>query len=86
MKVEMFVIPGCSECAAARARLRAAAQKVAKNLEWRELNVLDDFDYAVELGVMTLPSIVIDGELVFSSTPTVAQLRDALIERHGARV
>ena len=85
MKVEMFVIPGCSECVAARARLRAAAQKVAKNLEWRELNVLDDLDYAVELGVMTLPSIVIDGELVFSSTPTVAQLRDALIERHGAR-
>jgi thioredoxin 1 len=85
MKVEMFVIPGCSECAAARARLRAAAQEVVKNLDWRELNVLDDFDYAVELGVMTLPSIVIDGELVFSSTPTVAQLRDALIERHGAR-
>jgi thioredoxin 1 len=85
MKVEMFVIPGCSECAAARARLRAAAQEVAKNLEWRELNVLDDLDYAVELGVMTPPSIVIDGELVFSSTPTVAQLRDALIERHGAR-
>jgi len=82
----MFVIPGCSECVAARARLRAAAQEVVKNLDWRELNVLDDFDYAVELGVMTLPSIVIDGELVFSSTPTVAQLRDALIERHGARV
>jgi len=81
----MFVIPGCSECVAARARLRAAAQEVVKNLDWRELNVLDDFDYAVELGVMTLPSIVIDGELVFSSTPTVAQLRDALIERHGAR-
>ena len=80
----MFVIPGCSECVAARARLRAAAQEVVKNLDWRELNVLDDFDYAVELGVMT--SIVIDGELVFSSTPTVAQLRDALIKLHGARV
>jgi thioredoxin 1 len=50
------------------------------------LNVLDDLDYAVELGVMALPSIVIDGELVFTSTPTLAQLRDALIERHGARV
>jgi len=72
-----------------RCRARSAAgssAEVAKNLEWRELNVLDDLDYAVELGVMTLPSIVIDGELVFSSTPTVAQLRDALIERHGARV
>jgi thioredoxin 1 len=85
MKVEMFITPGCSECVAARARLRAAAQELVKDLEWRELNVLDDLDYAVQLGVMTLPSIVIDGELVFTSTPTVAQLRDALIERHGAR-
>jgi len=85
MKVEIFVTPGCPECVAARAQLRAAAQEVVKDLEWRELNVLDDLDYAVELGVITLPSIVIDGELVFTSTPTVARLCDALIERHGAR-
>jgi len=85
MKVEMFYTPGCPECVAAQAKLRIAAQEVVQNLEWRELNVLDDLDHAVEFGVMTLPSIVIDGELVFSSMPTASQLRNALIERNRGR-
>ena len=86
MKVEIFYTPGCSECVAAHAKLRKAAQEAVKDLEWRELNVLDDLDHAVELGVITLPSIVVDGELVFTSMPTVVQLREALIERNGARL
>jgi glutaredoxin len=81
----MFYTPGCSECVAAHAKLRAAAQEAVKDLEWRDVSVLDDLDHAVELGVITLPSIVIDGKLVFTSMPTVTQLRDALIERNGAR-
>jgi glutaredoxin len=85
MKVEIFYTPGCSECVAAHAKLRTAAREAVKDLEWRELNVLDDLDYAVELGVITLPSIVVDGELVFTSMPTVAQLREALIKRNGGR-
>ncbi len=85
MKVELFHAPGCSECVAAHAKLRTAAREAVKDLEWRELNVLDALDYAVELGVLTLPSIVVDGQLVFTSMPTVAQLREALIERNGVR-
>ncbi len=84
MKIELFYTPGCSECVAAHAKLRAIAQELVKDLEWRELNVLDDLDYAVELGVPTLPSIAVDGELVFTSMPTVAQLREALRKRTGA--
>ena len=83
MTVEMFYTLGCPECVAAQTKLRAAIQEVVKDLVWREVNVLDDLDHAVELGVMTLPSIAIDGELIFTSMPTVAQLRDALIERSG---
>ena len=85
MKIEIFYTPGCSECVAAHAKLRTAAQESVNDLEWRELNVLDDLDYAVELGVLTLPSIVVDGELVFTSMPTVTQLREALIKRSGAK-
>jgi hypothetical protein len=85
MMVEMFYTPGCTACAVRHDELRAAAQKVLKNLDWREINVLDNVDRAVELGVLTLPSIVIDGELVFASMPTVTQLRQALIERNGGR-
>ncbi len=77
----MFYTPGCSTCVAAQAELRTAAKETVKDLEWRELNVLDDLDYAVELGVITLPSIAVDGQLIFTSMPTVAQLRQALIER-----
>lgn len=85
MKVEMFHAAGCSACVAAHDELRTAAQEVVKDLDWRELNVADELDYAVELGVMTLPSIVIDGELVFKSMPTVKQFRAALAARTGAQ-
>jgi thioredoxin 1 len=85
MKIEMFHAPGCAACASARDELRAAAHQVVKGLDWREVNTVDDLDHAVELGVLTLPSIAIDGELVFTSLPTVAQLREALIERNKGR-
>lgn len=81
----MFYTPGCSECVARQAELRTAAQEAVKDLEWRNVNALDEIDRAADLGVITLPSIVIDGELVFTSMPTVAQLRNALIRRSGER-
>src|SRR5262249_41115406 len=85
MKIEVFYALGCAACVAQHDELRAAAQSVLKNLEWREGNVVDNVGRAVEFGVLTLPSIVIDGELVFTSMPSVAQLRNALIERNGGR-
>jgi hypothetical protein len=81
MKVEIFYTPGCSACVAQHDELRAAAQAAVGDLEWRDVNVLHDIDRAVDLGVVTLPAIVIDGELVFTSMPTVAQFRKALAKR-----
>ena len=81
MKVELFYSPGCPECAAAQERLRAAAEEAVRDIEWREVSAVEQIDYAVQLGVLTLPSIVIDGELVFTSMPSPEQLRDALLER-----
>lgn len=81
MIVELFYSPGCDKCAAEQASLKAAALKAVDGLEWRELNVLDELDYAVELGVLTLPAIAIDRKLVFASLPTPERLREALIGR-----
>lgn len=81
MKIELFQAPGCHECAAAEASLKDAAEEAAGTLDWRVLNPVDELDYAVELGVLTLPAIAIDGELVFTSLPTPEQLRDALALR-----
>ena len=85
MKVELFYSPGCSACGDRQAELRTVAQEAIKDVEWREVNILDNVDHAVELGVVTLPSIVIDGEVVFASMPTVVQLRKALIARNRGR-
>lgn len=81
MKVELFYSPGCSRCAAAREDLKATAERTITGIEWRELNILEDLNYAVELGVLTLPALAVDGELLFSSLPTAHQLRNALIRR-----
>jgi hypothetical protein len=81
MKVEMFYTPGCSACVATHDKLRAAAREVVSNIEWRDLNVVENVDRAVELGVLTVPSIVIDGELVFTSMPTITQMRRELTKR-----
>jgi protein-disulfide isomerase len=85
MRIELFHARGCPACAHARAELRTAAQEVVKDLDWREVDVIENLDRAVDLGVLTLPAVVIDGELVFASLPSVAQLRKALVQRKEGR-
>ena len=85
MKVELFYAPGCEKCADSKDKLKALATDLVPGLVWRELNVLDELDYAVELGVLTLPALAINGELVFSALPTSRQLRRELEKRMAGR-
>ena len=79
--IELLHIPGCMRCADSRVALRQAAQAVARDeLIWRDLNVIEHMDYAVSLGVVTLPALAINGHLTFSSLPTPDQLRRALAD------
>ncbi len=82
MKIELFNAPGCESCATALVELQAVATTVS-GVEWCEVNVLDSLDRAVDLGVLTLPALAIDGELVFASLPTPEKLRRALLQRTG---
>ena len=52
-------------------------------VEWREVNLLDDLDRAVDLGVLTLPALAIDGTLAFTALPTAEQLVAELRRRDG---
>lgn len=81
MKVELFHAPDCQKCAAARDILRQAVERAVPGIGWREVNVVDDMDYVVELGVFSTPAVAIDGELVFASLPTAAELVTALLSR-----
>ncbi|AOE85932.1 glutaredoxin family protein [Pseudomonas sp. TCU-HL1] len=85
MKIELFYSPGCERCARAKADLRAIAEATVNDVEWREIDVLDALDRAVEVGVLTLPALAIDGTLAFAALPTPTQLRQELLRRvkHG---
>ncbi|HEC18345.1 MAG TPA: thioredoxin family protein [Gammaproteobacteria bacterium] len=82
IKVEVFSSPGCSKCSHAKSVLQKLAEEIGGDaIQWREVNILDELDYAVALGVLSTPAIAIDGELVFGSLPTAIKLRTELERR-----
>lgn len=82
VRIEVFSSPGCSKCGHARDVLRKLAEELgAGRVEWREVNILEDMDRAVALGVMSTPAIAFDGELVFSGLPSAKKLRQELEKR-----
>ena len=84
INVEVFSSPGCGKCGHAKDVLRSLVDEIGGNkINWKEVNILDDLDRAVELGVMSTPSIAIDDELVFSSLPSAKKLRAELENRLG---
>lgn len=85
MKIELFYAPGCEKCDANWEALKSAAQEAAPGLEWHDLNVMENMDYAVELGVLTLPAMAIDGTLEFPSLPNAKQLVKAIARKTCAR-
>ena len=86
MKIELFQTPGCSSCADSRGALRSIAEETVPDVLWRDVDVMEEFEYAIELGVMSLPAIAVNGQLAFSSLPTPAQLKRELERRTlGAR-
>jgi thioredoxin 1 len=84
VKVEVFSSPGCAKCAQAKTVLKAVAAELGPDkVSWREVNILEEIDYAVELGVMATPAIAINGKLIFVALPSAAKLRGELLNRLG---
>jgi len=79
LNIEVFSSPGCSKCRHAKDVLRQLADELGGDkINWREVNILDEMDHAIELGVMSTPSIAINGDLVFASLPSAKKLRTEL--------
>lgn len=85
IRIEFLAAPGCARCAAARERLRAAAEDAGGGrIRWREVDVTKEAHYAVSLGVVSTPAIALDGELVFAALPGEAELRAEIARRLAA--
>ena len=84
LTVEVLTAPGCSHCQRAKTLAKEVIAELDDDrLQYREINVVEEIDYAVALGVLSTPAIALDGELVFSSPPSATKLRLAILERLG---
>ncbi len=82
IQVEVFSSPGCSRCARAKAELRKIVEEFGGDrIQWRDVNVIEEIDHTVSMGVLSTPAIAIDGKLVFGSLPSGKRLRAVLEER-----
>ncbi len=82
INIEIFSSPGCGKCGHAKEVLCKIAEDMGGDkVQWREVNILEEIDYAVDLGVMTTPSIAINGKLIFAGLPSAKKLRGELEEQ-----
>ena len=83
--VEILTASGCGRCQKAKALVKDVISELSDtNIQYREINVVEEIDYAVKLGVLSTPAIALNGELVFPSPPSAAKLRQAILERLGS--
>ena len=80
--IELFSTSACNRCAQAKQRLQNMVMEFGEGtIAYREVDVLEELDYAVSLGVLTTPCIAIDSELVFTAMPSKKTLRAEIDKR-----
>jgi len=81
VKVELLSVSNCNRCVKLKTEIVKLIHEFNEpRLNYQELDLVEDLDYAVSLGVLTTPSIAIDGQLVFSGAPKIHELKQALIQ------
>ena len=81
INIDVFSSPGCGKCGHAKEVLQELTIELGEDkINWRDVNILEDIDYAVDLGVLSTPSIAINGVLVFKSLPSPSRLREELVD------
>jgi len=77
--IEVFTSTVCSNCQRASRMVEQLLNDPGfESITWREVDVVEEIDYAVAFGVLVTPSIAIGGELLFTALPSKQQLRSAI--------
>jgi thiol-disulfide isomerase/thioredoxin len=82
--VELLTASGCGRCQKIKALAKAVIAELNDDrVRYKEINVVDEIDYAVSLGIMSTPAIALNSELVFVAPPSKTKLRQAILNRLG---
>ncbi len=47
-------------------------------VQWQEVNIIEEVEYALHIGIRAVPSVAINGQVVFTDLPTPSQLRQVI--------
>jgi glutaredoxin len=75
--IQVLSTPGCAGCDDVK-RVIAAAFQDPSALTWEEIDLAEYPEVAGRFGVMTVPAVVIGGEVVFTGVPRHGKLEAAL--------
>jgi glutaredoxin len=79
LMIEVLTASGCSRCQKMKTLVKdIIAEFNDDRIQYREINVVEHLDYAVQLGVMSTPALAFNGILVFPSLPSNVKLRQAI--------
>ena len=82
VQLELFYSPYCTRCRKARKQVRSlTAHWPSERLRFRELDVLQELDRAVAVGVLRTPALAIDGQLIAGPVPSSRTLETLLRQR-----
>jgi len=80
LNIDVFSSPGCGKCGHAKVMLAKLVDELGeKQINWREVDILKEIDYAVKIGVLSTPAIAFNGELIFTGMPSNKNLRAQII-------
>ncbi len=80
IRVDIFTSPDCRSCSQAKVKLLQFISELGPDrFEYREVNIVEEIDYAVEMGVLNASAIAINGTLVFAISPKAQVLRNKLV-------
>ena len=81
IEIEVFSAPGCGKCGKAKQVLKRIVDGWdTDTIRWREVDILEELDHAVQLGVLSTPAIAIDGKLIFTALPSEKKLRQTIAQ------
>jgi len=84
INIEIFSAPGCNKCGKAFQLVETVLKEPGhESVNLRLVNIVDELDYAVDLGIRATPGIVINGILVFTAMPDAETLRKAIQSRRA---
>ena len=78
--VEEFMSPGCVGCPQVKEMLKILSEELSGEITVEEVDITIDTTRASQYGIMSVPALVINGELKFMGVPKKEELKKALQE------